>query len=48
MIRRARLIAVALTVVCGALGVISSTQTWLVVVLQDGAHHFLRHAVLLR
>ena len=41
MIRRARLIAVALTVVCGALGVISSTQTWLVVVLQDGAHHAL-------
>lgn len=39
MIRRARLIAVTVTVLCGAIGVIASTQTWLTVVLQDGAHH---------
>ena len=41
MIRRARLLAVVVTVLCGALGVISSTQTWLTVVLQDGAEHAL-------
>lgn len=41
MTRRARLIAVVLTVACGALGVISATQTWLVVVLDDGAAHAL-------
>ncbi|MFK4834282.1 Trp biosynthesis-associated membrane protein [Microbacterium sp. ZW T2_14] len=41
MIRRARLLAVAAMVLCGALGVISSTQTWLTVVLQDGARHAL-------
>ena len=41
MIRRARLLAVAAMVLCGALGVISSTQTWLNVVLQDGARHAL-------
>ncbi|WP_372495947.1 Trp biosynthesis-associated membrane protein [Microbacterium yannicii] len=39
--RRARLLAVAAMVLCGALGVISSTQTWLTVVLQDGARHAL-------
>ncbi|MDY0909799.1 Trp biosynthesis-associated membrane protein [Microbacterium sp. CFBP9034] len=37
MIRRARLLAVVLIVACGAIGVISSTQTWLTVVLDDGA-----------
>lgn len=37
MIRRARLISVATTVACGALGVIASTQTWLTVLLDDGA-----------
>jgi len=41
VIRRARLLAVAAMVLCGALGVISSTQTWLTVVLQDGARHAL-------
>ena len=41
MIRRARLLAVAAMVLCGALGVISSTQTWLTVVLQDAAQHAL-------
>lgn len=41
MIRRARLLAVVVAVLCGALGVISSTQTWLTVVLQDGARHAL-------
>ncbi|HEY9306940.1 MAG TPA: Trp biosynthesis-associated membrane protein [Microbacterium sp.] len=41
MIRRARLLAVVVTVLCGALGVISSTQTWLTVVLEDAAHHVL-------
>ncbi|WP_127819933.1 Trp biosynthesis-associated membrane protein [Microbacterium sp. CPCC 204701] len=35
--RRARLLAVAVTVACGALGVISATQTWLAVALDDGA-----------
>ena len=39
MIRRARLLSVVVTVLCGALGVISSTQTWLTVVLEDGAQH---------
>ncbi|WP_194411801.1 Trp biosynthesis-associated membrane protein [Microbacterium cremeum] len=39
--RRARLIAVVVTVACGALGVISATQTWLAVVLDDGAGHVL-------
>lgn len=41
MIRRARLLSVVLTVATGALGVVSSTQTWLVVVLDDGAGHTL-------
>ena len=41
MIRRARLLSVVVTVLCGALGVISSTQTWLTVELQDAAHHIL-------
>ncbi|WP_327316578.1 Trp biosynthesis-associated membrane protein [Microbacterium timonense] len=41
MIRRVRLLAVVATIACGALGVISSTQTWLTVVLRDGAHHAL-------
>lgn len=36
MIRRARLLAVLLTLAAGAIGVISSTQTWLVVALDDG------------
>lgn len=44
MIRRARLLAVAGTVLCGALGVISSTQMWLTVVLDDGAAHALEVA----
>lgn len=37
MIRRARLLAVVATLAAGAIGVISSTQTWLSVVLADGA-----------
>lgn len=37
MIRRARPLAVLSIVATGALGVISSTQTWLEVVLDDGA-----------
>jgi len=41
VIARARLLAVALTVLAGAIGVISSTQTWLTVVLDDGAKHTL-------
>jgi hypothetical protein len=41
MRRRARLLAVVATVACGALGVISATQTWLTVVLDDGAGHVL-------
>lgn len=41
MIRRARLLAVVVLVVCGALIVISSTQTWLTAVLDDGAAHAL-------
>lgn len=39
--RRARLLAVVVTVACGALGVISSTQTWLTATLDDGADHVL-------
>jgi uncharacterized membrane protein (TIGR02234 family) len=39
MIRRARLLAVLTTLAVGALGVISSTQTWLVVTLDDGGRH---------
>ena len=41
MIRRARLLSVVVTLLCGALGVISSTQTWLTVELQDAARHVL-------
>lgn len=41
MTRRARMLAVVAIVACGALGVISSTQTWLNVVLDDGAGHTL-------
>lgn len=41
MIRRARLLAVVVVVACGALIVISSTQTWLTAVLDDGAAHAL-------
>lgn len=41
MNRRARLLAVVALVACGALTVISSTQTWLTVVLDDGAGHML-------
>lgn len=37
MTARARLLAVAATVLAGALGIISSTQTWLTVVLTEGA-----------
>lgn len=37
MIRRARLLSVLTTLAAGTMGVISSTQTWLVVVLDDGA-----------
>jgi hypothetical protein len=39
VIARARLLAVVLTVLAGAIGVISSTQTWLTVTLDDGAGH---------
>jgi hypothetical protein len=38
MIRRARLLAVLTILAVGALGVISSTQPWLYVILDDGAH----------
>lgn len=41
MIRRARLIAVVTALAVGAVGVISSTQTWLVATLDDGAQHTL-------
>ena len=41
MIRRARLLAVVAVVAAGALGVLSSTQTWLLVVLHDAAEHTL-------
>ena len=37
MTARARLLTVAATVLAGALGIISSTQTWLTVVLTEGA-----------
>lgn len=37
MIRRARLIAVLITLTAGAIGVISATQTWLTVMLAGGA-----------
>jgi hypothetical protein len=37
MMRRARLLAVVATLAAGAIGVISATQTWLTVVLTDGA-----------
>jgi hypothetical protein len=39
MMPRARLIAVVLTIACGALGVTSSTQTWLHVRLAGSAAH---------
>jgi hypothetical protein len=41
VIRRARRLSVVVAVLCGALGVISSTQTWLTVVLRDGAQNVL-------
>lgn len=41
MIRRARLLAVVVVAFCGAIGVISSTQTWLTVLLRDGAQEAL-------
>jgi hypothetical protein len=41
MTARARLLAVAAIVLAGAIGIISSTQTWLTVVLDDGARHTL-------
>ncbi|WP_345802507.1 Trp biosynthesis-associated membrane protein [Microbacterium sp. AZCO] len=41
MTARARLLAVAATVLAGALGILSSTQTWLTVVLADGGEHAL-------
>ncbi|MCP2636948.1 Trp biosynthesis-associated membrane protein [Microbacterium sp. HD4P20] len=41
MIRSARLLAVVVIVACGAIGVISSTQTWLTAVLDDGVGHAL-------
>lgn len=41
MTARARLIAVATIVLAGAIGIISSTQTWLTVVLADGGDHAL-------
>jgi len=41
VLRRSRLLSVVITVVCGALGVISSTQTWLTVELEDAARHTL-------
>jgi uncharacterized membrane protein (TIGR02234 family) len=39
MMRRARLISVVLTLLAGAVGVISSTQTWLTVTVNVGASH---------
>ncbi|MBU4465210.1 MAG: Trp biosynthesis-associated membrane protein [Actinobacteria bacterium] len=39
MIRRARLLAVLAILIAGALGVISSTQTWLTVTLAEAADH---------
>lgn len=44
MIARARLLAVVATIAAGAMGVISSTQTWLDVVLADGGAHTLNVA----
>jgi uncharacterized membrane protein (TIGR02234 family) len=41
VIRRARLLAVVPLVACGAITVISSTQTWLIAVLDDGGAHAL-------
>lgn len=41
MTRRARLLSVVVILFAGALGVISSTQTWLTVTLDDGASHTL-------
>jgi uncharacterized membrane protein (TIGR02234 family) len=41
VIRRARLLAVVALVACGAITVISSTQTWLIAVLDDGGAHAL-------
>ncbi|MDN3495906.1 Trp biosynthesis-associated membrane protein [Planococcus sp. APC 4015] len=41
MTRRARLLSVLVILAAGALGVISSTQTWLTVTLADGAQHAL-------
>ncbi|WP_439593274.1 Trp biosynthesis-associated membrane protein [Microbacterium sp.] len=41
MIRRARLLCVVMTLLAGATGIISSTQTWLTVTLADGADHVL-------
>jgi len=37
VIRRARLFSVVLALAAGAIGIISSTQTWLTVLLNDGA-----------
>ncbi|WP_254773805.1 Trp biosynthesis-associated membrane protein [Microbacterium sp. cf046] len=39
MIRRARLLSVVAVLAVGATGIISSTQTWLVATLDDGAGH---------
>lgn len=39
MIARARLLSVMAMLLTGAIGVISSTQTWLMVTLDDGAAH---------
>ncbi len=39
MIRRARLLSVLTALAVGAISLISSTQTWLVVVLDDGGQH---------
>lgn len=39
--RRSRMLAVVVAALCGAVGVISSTQTWLTVVLRDGAQEAL-------
>lgn len=41
MTSRARFLAVVATVLAGAIGVISSTQTWLAVTVDDGAGHVL-------
>ncbi|GAA1911488.1 hypothetical protein GCM10009775_00100 [Microbacterium aoyamense] len=39
MIARARLLSVVVTLLAGAIGIISSTQTWIFVLLEDGIHH---------